>query len=298
MHPILFTIPLIDRPIYTFGLMFALAFFLGSLLLERLARKYGDHPETDPQAFANLSLWLLFGVVIGARLMYCAIHPEEMTATTDGETTSVVGVVWNVISVWKGGLVFYGGFIGAFLIGLFKVKQYKLRTWHTADLVMIAGFFGLGIGRIGCFLIGDDHGRPCAESLPFPIALHVPKPLPLGSLFDPKYEGYTLYATQIWMMVNGFGIAAFGWFIFKNRKFSGQATFIMAAIYSITRFIIEYFRGDDTARGYTETGIMLFGERFKLFTSMKVSIVVLPVSLLMLYWLWQQSKSNPEPDAS
>lgn len=289
MYPVLFTIPGINWPIYTFGLMFALAYFFGSLLLERLAKKHGDNPETDPQAYANLSLWVLLGVVLGARLMYCAIHPNEVRTTERGEEATVVQIIVNVLSVWKGGLVFYGGFILAFLLGLWKLKHYKLRVWHAADLVMIAGFFGLGIGRIGCLLVGDDHGRICDESLPFPISLRVPNPLHPNSLFDRSLEGQTVYATQIWMMVNGFMIAGIGYYILRHRKFAGQATFTMSSVYAVTRGFIEYYRGDDASRAYTDTVIM--GHEIRLFTSVKVGLVVLPVSLLMLYWLWQKSRN-------
>jgi phosphatidylglycerol:prolipoprotein diacylglycerol transferase len=291
VYPVLFTIPGLNLPIYTFGLMFALAFLLGSLLLERLAKKFGDNPAQDPVKFANLSIWVLVGIVLGARLMYCAIHTQEFTGGSDGSSPSIIQMVMHVLSVWKGGLVFYGGFILAFLLGLWKLKAYKLRVWHAADLVMVAGFFGLGIGRIGCLLVGDDHGRICSESLPFPIALRVPDPLPDHSLFDPALTGHTVYATQIYMMVNGFGLSWLGYSILKKRRFAGQVTFTIMAIYAVTRGIIEYFRGDDVARGFTET--QLFGSTVRLYTSVKVGIVLLPVSLLMYWWL--RSRANERP---
>ncbi|MFN0205343.1 MAG: prolipoprotein diacylglyceryl transferase [Planctomycetota bacterium] len=290
MYPVLFTIPGLGLPIYTFGLMFALAFLLGSLLLERLAKKFGDDPVNDPARYANLSIWVLVGIVLGARFMYCAIHTEEFTTTADGRKPGVFELIIHLLSVWKGGLVFYGGFILAFLLGLWKLKAYKLRVWHAADLVMIAGFFGLGIGRIGCLLVGDDHGRICSESLPFPLAIRVPDPLHPNALFDAALAGKNVYATQIYMMVNGFGLAALGYWILKNRKFPGQATFAMTAIYAVTRGIIEYFRGDDIARGFTETDI--FGPTVRLYTSVKVGLVLLPVSLLMYFWLRSQWKNK------
>lgn len=268
--------------------MYALAFYLGSILMDRLARKYGDDPERDPGAYASLALWVLGGIVFGARFMYCAVHPEEVTTNPDGTDANFLQIVVNVLSIWKGGLVFYGGFLGAFFLGLWRVHVYKLRTWHAADLVMIAGFFGLGIGRIGCLLVGDDHGRICDPDLPMPIALTVPSPLPVGSLFEPALEGQRVYATQIWMMINGFLVSGIGYLILRKRKFAGQATFTMAAVYAVTRCIIEYFRGDDAARGFTDS--TLFGEPFRLYTSMKVGLVMLPVSLLMLYWLWSRNR--------
>ena len=288
MHPILFRIPGLGLPIYSFGAMIAVAFFLASLYLERLGRKFGDDPEHDPPKYAALSLWVLLGVVGGGRLLYVIVHPEEFTRAPDGSVEGGVTVIGRVLAIWNGGLVFYGGFIAAFLLGLWRLKAYKLRTWHAADLTMIAGFVGLGLGRIGCYLVGDDHGRLCDPSLPFPISLTVPDPLPEKSFFDPAFAGKAVYATQIWMMVNGFGIAAIGRWIVGRKGFAGQATFTMTAIYSVTRGIIEYFRGDDAARGYTDT--MLFGHSVRLYTSVKIGVVMLPISIAMLIWLRSRAR--------
>jgi prolipoprotein diacylglyceryltransferase len=152
---------------------------------------------------------------------------------------------------------------------------------------MIAGFFGLGIGRIGCLLVGDDHGRICDESLPFPIAIRVPEELHPKSLFDHELSGQTIYATQIWMMANAWMIALVGRWILGKRGAAGVATFTMLAIYAVTRGFIEYFRGDDDARGFTN--VELLGSTVRLYTSVKVGIVLLPLSLVMLYWV----KSRP-----
>lgn len=291
MHPILFTIPGLNVPIYTFGAMFALAFFLGSLYLERLAQKFGDDPEHDPVKYSNLALWVLLGIVLGGRLLYAAVHPDEFTTAPDGTPRSGIGVVGQVLAVWNGGLVFYGGFLLAFLLGLWKLRSYRLRTWHAADLVMIAGFFGLGIGRIGCLLVGDDHGRPCAENLPFPIALRVPDPLPEKSLFDPELEGQVIYATQVWMSANAFFLAALGRFLLTRGKFAGQATFTMIAVYTVTRGFIEYFRGDDASRGFTDHEV--WGTTIRLYTSVKIGMVLLPISLVMLYVLRWTGRRGP-----
>jgi phosphatidylglycerol:prolipoprotein diacylglycerol transferase len=290
VYPVLFTIPGLNLPIYTFGAMFALAFFLGSLYLERLARKFGDDPVNDPAKYSNLGLWVLLGVVLGGRLLYAAVHPEEFTNDAEGNPRSGIGVIGQVLSVWRGGLVFYGGFILACLIGMWKLGAYKLRRWHAADIVMIAGFLGLGIGRIGCLLVGDDHGRPCAESLPFPIALRVPSPLHPKSLFDREYEGSVIYATQIWMMVNALALAGLGRWILGRKHFAGQVTFTISAIYAVTRGFIEYFRGDDAARGYTD--VEMWGSTVRLYTSVKIGLVMLPLSLVMLWVLKRKDKTG------
>src|SRR5262245_38777780 len=130
--------------------MFALAFFLASLYLERLAKKFGDDPAGDPPRYGSLALWTLLGVVLGGRLLYVIVHADQFTKDPDGTPVGGIEIIGRVLAIWNGGLVFYGGFLAAFAIGLWKLKSYGLRTWHAADLVMIAGFVGLGIGRIGC----------------------------------------------------------------------------------------------------------------------------------------------------
>ncbi len=278
MHPILFTIPGIGVPIYSFGAMIAVAFFLGSLYLERLAKRSGD----DPEKYANLSLWLLLGVVGGGRLLYVIVHPSEFTQE-NGEALNGFRVIGRVLAIWTGGLVFYGGFIAAFLIGMWKIGAYRLDRWHAADLGMIAGFLGLGIGRIGCYLVGDDHGRPCPEWLPFPFALTVPDPLPDHSYFDPSLVGQRIYGTQFFMMLNGFGLAAIGRWILARRAFPGQVTFTIVGIYAVSRGVIEYFRGDDFARGFTD--VVLLGHEVRLYTSVKIGAALLPLSIVMYLWL-------------
>lgn len=283
MYPVLFRIPGVDLPIYAFGAMIAVAFFLASLYLERLARKLGDDPKNDPPKYAALSLWVLLGVVGGGRLLYVLVHPDEFTRASDGSLENGLTVIGRILAIWNGGLVFYGGFIAACVLGLWRARAMKLRPWHAADLTMIAGFVGLGIGRIGCLLVGDDHGRICDPSLPFPIALRVPDPLPEKSFFDPELAGKTVYATQIWMMVNAFGIAALGRWLLPRRSFPGHVTFVLAAVYAVTRGVIEYYRGDDAARGFSD--VQLFGHTVRLYTSVKIGAAMLPIAIAALIYL-------------
>jgi len=280
VHPILFRIPGVDWPIHSFGAMFALAFFVGAHLMELLARRYGDDPENDPKRMASIALWVLLGIVAGGRLLYVIVHPDEFTRDETGRVLSGPEVIGRTVAIWKGGLVFYGGLIAAFVVGIWRVRRYGMRLWHVADLTMIAGFVGLGIGRIGCLLVGDDHGRVAPASAPFPIAFTVPKPLPDGSFFDPSLAGERVYATQIWMMANGFALAALGWWILRRRSFPGQVTFTITAVYAFTRGFIEYFRGDDAARGFTD--VALFGTTVRLYTSVKIGLALVPISIAML----------------
>ncbi len=247
MHPILFRIPGLDFPVRSFGLMLATGFLVGSWLLTRLAQRYGDDPKEDPERFSRLTFWILIGVVLGARALYILVEIGQGSAVGHEFTSQP----WKMLAVWEGGLVMYGGMIGACALGLWAAKREKLRIWHALDLGLIAGMVGLAIGRVGCFLVGDDYGKvvpPEYQNLPWPITLHVPAKLPEGSLFGEENAGKVLWATENWMSAKALIIAFIGWQLLKRRRYGGQVALTIVLLYALFRGTIEFFRGD-TIRG-------------------------------------------------
>lgn len=247
MHPILFTIPGLDFPIRSFGVMLATGFLVGSWILGRLALRYGDDPKNDPERFSRITFWILVGVVLGARALYVLVEIGQGSEVGHEFTSKPQ----TMLFVWQGGLVMYGGLIGACALGLWAAKKEQMRIWHALDLGLVAGFVGLAIGRVGCFLVGDDFGKvvpPGCESLPWPITLRVPNPLPEGSLFGQEHAGQVLWATENWMSAKALLIAFVGWKLLKHRRYGGQVALVTVLLYAILRGTIEFFRGD-TIRG-------------------------------------------------
>lgn len=276
MHPYLFELdlPFLDEPfrLRSFGLLVAIGFLLGAHLLQRLAKRYGDDPQGDPERYSRATMWVLFGVFGGARLFYVAV--EALLGTSVGR--SYLENPLRVLAFWEGGLVMYGGLIGGVAAGLVCCKRVGLRLGHALDLGLVAGFVGLAIGRVGCLLVGDDYGRVVPESLagaPFPLVLRVPEVLPPGSLFGEYNAGLTLYATQVWMSLNALALAAIGYAILRRRRYALQVSLWLLFLYPCTRFAIEAFRGD-TVRG------LWFGGALS--TSQIVSAIVAPIFALLL----------------
>lgn len=244
MHPILFKIPGLGFPIRSFGLMLAAGFLVGSWLLGKLAARYGDDPREDPARYSRITVWVLMGIVIGARLMYVCV--EIARGSDVGH--DFLGSPVKILAVWEGGLVMYGGLFGGILGGLWCARREGVRPVHALDLGLVAGFVGQAIGRIGCLLVGDDYGRvvpPGSEHLPFPITLRVPSPLPEGSLFGTENAGEVLWATQPWMSVKALIVAFVGWQVLRHRRYAGQASLWIILTYGILRSIVEMFRGDE-----------------------------------------------------
>jgi len=145
MHPELFEIPCIDYTVRSFGVMMAVGFIMGFLLLGRLSRKI----SSKPQLIMNLALYCLIAGVIGARVFYVIHHHDQLDN------------LWaSMFAVWQGGLEFYGGVILAIPVIILYSRRHKLSIRKCLDIMAIALMLGLAFGRIGCFLNGCGFGKP------------------------------------------------------------------------------------------------------------------------------------------
>ncbi|MEM9379801.1 MAG: prolipoprotein diacylglyceryl transferase family protein [Planctomycetota bacterium] len=285
MHPILFEIPLLGLPLRSFGLMVVLGFLLGAHLFSRNGEKYALDREAEAPGYAAVPMWILVGIMLGARAMYVIVEVFRGSETGQRYLDDPLTVFYY----WEGGLVMYGGTFGGIALGLWAARKHRLRLWHALDVGMVAGFFGLAVGRVGCLLVGDDFGKivpESAENLPFPLVLRVPDPLPEGSLFGDANIGEVLWATQPWMTLNAVCLGLFGTWFFPRRRYAGQVTLVLMVLYSVGRFVIESFRGD-SLRG------LWFNDTLS--TSQLVSLVLGSTSLVLLFVL--RSRSEPRPVA-
>jgi prolipoprotein diacylglyceryltransferase len=206
MHPVLFRIPGLDFPLRTFGALVAGGILLSIWLWGRFLERYGDDPKNDPARGSQVALWIVVGVLVGARLMYVGVEitrslraeitPQMRTyleadsrpavaarlasedpAALEAARKVAVGYdflhdPFKVLLIWQGGLVMYGGLLGGVLFGLVLARKHGLEPWNALDTGLVCGFFGLMVGRWGCLFVGDDYGKPVPESWstsPMPI---------------------------------------------------------------------------------------------------------------------------------
>jgi phosphatidylglycerol:prolipoprotein diacylglycerol transferase len=283
MHPIVFHVG--EFPIRSFGLMVAIAFLVGSHILTRLAARYGDDPKGDPARYSHITVWVVVGVILGARLMYVLVN---VVGGTD-EGKQFLSNPLLILAIWKGGLVMYGGLIGGIAAGMWSARRQGVRPVHGLDMGLVAGFVGLAIGRVGCLLVGDDYGKvvpPDLQHLPFPITLRVPAVLPPESMFGADNAGRVLWATQPLMSIKALIVAFVGWQILKRRRYAGQAALWMILCYAVLRALVEMLRGDQV-RGLWFDGAIS--------TSQIVSIVVGAIAIALL--IKNRHTRNPLPDA-
>src|SRR5262249_43725737 len=143
MHPILFQIG--SWPVYSYGVLLALAYLAGLQLAVVRARRAG----VDSARIMDLGIYLIIAALVGAKLMLILVEWDYFRAQPR-----------ELLSLARTGGVFYGGFIAAFLTAAWLVRRYKLKLWPTADLMAPGIALGHVIGRFGCLLAGCCYGRP------------------------------------------------------------------------------------------------------------------------------------------
>ena len=146
MKQVLFRIPGLNLPVYGFGLMVVVAFYVALVLAVRRCRR----EKLDPSVIYDLAVWMLVGGMVGARLFYVVEYWGDRVHTFG-----------QVFKLWEGGIVFYGGAIGGFAaLFLYRcVRPFPLVA--TLDAVAPSVALGSGLGRIGCFLNGCCYGDVC-----------------------------------------------------------------------------------------------------------------------------------------
>ena len=201
---------------------------LGFLAGMKIATRCAINAGLNPDHIANLMIWLLIGGIAGSRIWYVARFWNDEFA----------GQPLSKIFLQRAGFVFHGGLIGAAIVIAVFLRINKLPLWKTADTLAPGIALGHAFGRIGCLMTGCCYGAPTKS--------------PIGILFtDPRSPATNhctqfgpLHPVQIYEALLNFALFATLYWLFRKRKFDGQIFSIYLVAYGVSRFLIEYFRGD------------------------------------------------------
>ena len=219
MHPI--ALQLGPLSLHWYGVMVALAFLVGLWTAGRRGMLQGIAAEK----IIDLGPWLIVGTIVGARTLYVISYWHEFF---EGKPLA------EIFMVWKGGLVFYGGLVGATLAGIFYIRLKKLPLWKVADILAPSIALGYVFGRIGCLLNGCCYGRAC--NLPWAIRFPADNPL--------NPPTFPVHPTEIYDSLLNLGLYAFLAWLYRRKKFDGQVFGVYLVCYAVLRSFVEMFRGD------------------------------------------------------
>jgi phosphatidylglycerol:prolipoprotein diacylglycerol transferase len=262
MYPILFEIG--DWPVYAYGVLLAAAYLVALQFAVVRARRQG----LDGTKVMDFGIYLIIAALVGAKAMLIIVDFDYFVRQPR-----------ELLSLVRAGGVFYGGLIAALATALWLSRRYGLSLWTAADLFAPGIALGHVIGRLGCLLAGCCYGTP--TSLPWGITFT--NPVAAANVGTPL--GVPLHPTQLYDA--GAELLILGVLLLTERRgrpFPGRTFWLYMLLYGVSRFIIEFFRGDD--RG------MLAG----LATSQVVSVIVVPLAVVMLWRLGRRATpATPAP---
>lgn len=206
--------------IRSYGALVATAVLVAWLL----ARSESKRNKLSPALMDDFLSWgLLFGLA-GARIDYVLFS----------DFASFLRDPFEIIAVWHGGLAIQGAILGGLVGALWFCRRRGLSFWKLADTLAPALIIGQAIGRIGCLLNGDAYGKP--TDLPWAITFTDPDSL------APK--GISLHPTQLYEFAWDLLVFALLRLLRRKPRAEGILFLWYAGLYSLGRFVIESFRGD------------------------------------------------------
>jgi phosphatidylglycerol---prolipoprotein diacylglyceryl transferase len=233
-----------------FGLMMMLAFIMSGWAIQLELRRRG----LDEEYAADIVIAAVLGGLAGAKIWYWIL--------TGGSLFS------------RGGFVWYGGFLGGVAGVIFNSWRRRVPIAFTADLVAPALTLGYAIGRVGCFVVGDDYGRPST----LPWAVRFPEGLPATTVnnllaFHVAFPAGTnpadvvaVHPTQIYETTLMLLATAWLWKHRDHRHATGWLFACYLVIAGVERFAIEFLRAKDdrflngfTVAQATSVGLIAIG---------------------------------------
>jgi phosphatidylglycerol:prolipoprotein diacylglycerol transferase len=245
MYPVIFELPdwlpiLGGAPITSFGVFMLLAFLTAGYVVRSEMRRIGE----DPEKAWDLVFMAVVGGILGAKGYYVLLNWERFTA--EG-----ISFLFS-----RGGLVWYGGFLLAAALVLWEMRRQKLPLPKMLDASAPALALAYAVGRIGCFLVGDDWGRPTDSW----VGVRFPRGAPptrvdiiereFGITVDPalveKYgQIVPVHPTQLYEVAMSTLIFFVLWRLRRQPRAAGWLFTLWLVLAGAERFVVEFFRAKD-----------------------------------------------------
>ena len=258
MHPRLlelpWTIPHFGTvTVYTYGVLLAAAYLLGL----QLALKRARARQLDSTRVMDLGIYIIISALVGAKLLLLL---------TDFQTFKSNPA--ELLNLVREGGVFYGGLIVAVTVALVYIKRVGLPLWTTCDVFAPGIALGHVIGRFGCFFAGCCFGKP--THVPWAITFTDPfAAANVGTPLNVPLHPTQLYEAGTELLILIFLLTTEKW----GRKFAGRTFWLYMLLYSVSRYVIEFYRGDER------------GSVGPFSTSQFVSVILAPLAIAMLFYL-------------
>jgi phosphatidylglycerol---prolipoprotein diacylglyceryl transferase len=250
LHPTLVDFGLFRIPTYE------VCWFLASLLIAYVSGREARRLGLPVARFYDMVFFMSVAALAGAYLLYVALHYQSYLANP-----------WQFFNFLKGGLVFYGGLLGALAVACFYPGRHGF-SWRVGMDALAVGLpLGMSLGRLGCFSVGCCFGRPSDLTWAVSFPLHR-----LGVVL-PRHPTQ-LYEALLMLLVFGMIYA-----LRRRKRFDGELMVTYLFLASWARFGVEFYRGREDYRGPDFWGLPLT----------QICALFLALTSGALWWWWRHS---------
>ncbi|GAC1342453.1 MAG: hypothetical protein NVSMB23_15160 [Myxococcales bacterium] len=260
-------------PLHTYGLLIATAFIVAMWLAGRTARRAG----LDGDRVMDLCFWILVSSMVGSRVLFIAVNWPDYVRDPAG-----------IFAFWKGGLVFYGGFLGAVACSVWYMRKHRMAFFAYADALIPSVAIGHAIGRLGCFAAGCCWGGACDATLPWaarfpPESLAYQSQVATHVIQSGALHTLAIHPTQLYESLGELAIFL-ALTVFRPRKrFSGELLALYLVLYAPLRATVEMLRGDEErGRVFNFVGAWARGAWWNLSTSELISALLFCAGVALL----------------
>jgi len=237
MHPFFY---FFNMRIPAFGTMITLAGLVSFCLLMLIAKRR-KFPADDT---LNYFLMCLLGGLGGAILLHAILAAPNLIIDWQ-EQIAPLPLMEKAAEILAhlGGMIFYGGFIGAALAVLLYSKLAKVPLLQYLDIIAPVAPVAHAIGRVGCLLGGCCYGIEVAHDHPLaivypPASLAAPPGIPL--LAVPLIESFCNLLIAGVLFIFSRNVSGS-----EKKRIPGRVVALYALLYAPVRFVLEFFRGDE-----------------------------------------------------
>ncbi|MBR8465693.1 prolipoprotein diacylglyceryl transferase [Campylobacter sp. faydin G-140] len=223
--------------VHWYGLMYVLALVTALMAAKYFVKKDGINIK-DP-ILDNYFFWVEIGVIFGARLGWCFIY--------SGDAFYFITHPWQIFNPFHNGefvgirgMSYHGAVVGFLLATVMFCKKFKQNLWTLLDLCALCIPFGYIFGRIGNFLNQELVGRATDVSWGIYVLGILRHP---SQLYEALLEGVVVFIIL---------------FIYRKfKKFDGELIALYAMLYTLARFICEFYREPDSGLGFIFLGLSM-----------------------------------------
>jgi phosphatidylglycerol:prolipoprotein diacylglycerol transferase len=222
-------------PVHTYGILVAGGFLAAMTLAARAAERSGLSREK----VMDLSFGILIAAMVGSRILFIIVNWDEYRNDIGG-----------IFQFWNGGLVFYGGFLGAIVFSVWYMRRHEMSFFPYADALAPTIAIGQALGRLGCFSAGCCWGEACDPHYAF-AARFPPESLAYQSqatnhlIAAGAATTVPIHPTQLYEALGCALLFLFLTFWRSRKRFNGELLALYLMLYAPLRALVETFRGDE-----------------------------------------------------